>query len=143
LLYKLVAPSQRLTAADVPLIAVRGGQRLKAPGSHWVKGVWVQLVLTDAQHRTRGAQVLAEVVDQMGKAPLSKFQLDVTASVLPLSQFLKQHPFGKKQRLHRYDRGEFWSSKGEVKSEEMGKLEPVGKLPVIVSDILVREQPAY
>lgn len=142
-LYKRIAPSLRLTAEDVPFIAIVAGQRQQQAKPHWVKGVKVVLVLSDKCHRARRDDISSAVAEQTGKAPLSKFQLDVTTSSISKSQFLKHLPFKPKQALHIYTRGAFWMCNSNAEPTDLKGMEPLGKMPTIISDILVREQPAY
>lgn len=143
LLYKRVAPSQRLTVEDVPVIVVTAGRRQKSASPYWVTGVRVQFVLSDRTYRSQGVTVAKSVREQSGQPPLSKFQIEVEVEVLSHSQFRARGAFDGKPTVHVYSRGEVWRSARKVATSELPGITAEGKLPTIVSDLHVAEQPAY
>src|SRR5262249_52871044 len=137
LIYKRIAPGLRLTASNVPLILITSGQTQKSAKPHWIKGTRIQFVLSDDCFQRFSKEIAAEIEEQRAKPPLSKFQLDATVDVVPRSRLLEDDSIPKLKKLHVYPRGEFWRSASVAKQAELSTIEPLGKLPTLVSDILV------
>ena len=142
-IFRRVAPGLRLTAADAPLLLVQGGRVERAPRPNWVTGVKVTVVLSDTCYRTRAAAVEKAIREACGKPPLSKFQLAVTVDVEGRSRFFRHGPLAGLDKLYLYTRGEFWKTTGETEPRVLKALDPLSKLPGIVSDLRVMEEPAF
>jgi hypothetical protein len=140
-LYKRVAPTLRLTTADVPLVVVQAGKLHRKPSPHWVTGCRVFLLASDALTAGKLSKLKAGIVDALSKPPLSKYQLEVEVRVVRRAALAREIKRFEKRPIYRYTQGHFWRST-PAKISALVKKRKVN-LPDIVSDLQVNERPAY
>lgn len=140
-IYKRVAPSQRLTTSDVPLILVFAGNVRKTPTPFWVDGSKIRIVVENGFTTRQTARIEAAVAAVCQNPPLTKYQLGVDVQIVTRRQLGSvAEAFGGK-KLFRYSQGHFWRPmpadvKGLIRNRDL-------RLPDIISDLYVSERPAY
>jgi len=143
LLYKRIAPGLRLTAKDVPLLAVRKGTHRQEPSPNWVTKGQVVIAVSSGLDQKRFRQLTAAIEDTRHIPPLSKFQVDVEIQVVRVEDFTDLKLFPAGQTVNLYTCGHFWRAARELTSSAIGQIQNKSKFPSLVSDIRVDEQPAY
>ncbi|HEY1378398.1 MAG TPA: site-specific DNA-methyltransferase [Gemmataceae bacterium] len=137
-LYKRMTPGLRLTAEQVPLLAVLGGKSQRTAAPFWVTGCRVVVAIADKHYRAKKRVIADAAAALCDKPPLSKFQVDATVEVTRHSDAVAVLA-GKK--LFLYSGGAFWHHASTV--SDVAALEPRSGIPPVVSDVCVTERPAY
>jgi DNA modification methylase len=139
LLYKRMAPGLRLTAEQIPLLVVLGGKLERTAAPNWVTGCRVIIAVADQHYRARKAVITKTIAALCDKPPLSKFQVDVRVEVTRHAEALAE--LAKEKKLFVYCGGAFWNYAAAV--TDVSALMPRSRIPPLVSDMAVSEQPAY
>jgi hypothetical protein len=143
LLYKRIAPGLRLTAADVPLLAVRRGTHCRRASPNWVTRGQIVVAVSKRVKQTRLRQLTAAIKEARHIPPLSKFQIETDVWIVRHQEFAELNLFPSKRKVHLYTRGHFWRAARELTSAAIGQIRNPSNFPLLVSDIRVDEQPAY
>lgn len=143
LLYKRMAPSLRLTSEALPFITIAGGVLQRRPAPNWVIGCKITLILAERPSASRLREIHSAIATHCGTAPLSKFQIDASIQIVSLAELIPSGLFPPKARLHLYTTGTFWKAARTLDLHSLITLKNRGKLPILVSNLKVTEQPAY
>jgi DNA modification methylase len=140
-LFKRLAPSERLTTADIPVILVFGGRQVRTPSPDWITGCRVVLVASRSMTLRRRTQLRRAIENATQHAPFTKYQVAVTVTLASVEELPRLAKAFGKAKVYRYTQGHFWKGR-YVGSEPLLKRRNI-RLPDILSDIEVDERPAY
>ncbi len=143
LLYRRIAPSLRLTSTEVPLMVVKSGTILRKPSPNWVTSCEIVIVVRDCAKAKRIREVLDAIDDQRHVAPFSKFQIETEIRVVRHAGLAELGLFPAGSELHLYTCGHFWRSASKLSIDSIGTIKNRSLFPAVVSNIRVKEQPAY
>jgi DNA modification methylase len=140
-LYRRIAPAERLTPTEVPLIVVKAGQSLKTPSPVWVRKCRIVFIVSLALSAKRRRSLAAAIAHAQSTPPLSKYQVEALVELRSVSEVdtvLKQLPATQRSR---YTQGHFWHATTLEPNRPIRNRSV--RLPDVIADISVNERPAY